>query len=314
VGSSRERLAVNARVQGKGGRAHETALAIQALRNLKERRTEMKNVPKLLLAAITLSALTLPALAIINGEVDTENEFPNVGTILLVVPPLSQPELPVPRVQCSCTLIAPNVVLTAGHCADLFQRVIGTGEVTLDNFRVSVGAADAFDPDTWLELEAIITHPDFDPNSLHADLGAIILAEPAQGVEPAALPALGMLDELREAGEFPPTEAVFTIAGYGRFDHAIPPDGRRRFAPTGYIALDPRRLILNANPVFGFGNGAQFDSGGACIYTAEDGTRTLVATWFWSIGEGTEALGFTTRLDTQEMIDFIADVLDSAEP
>ena len=159
-----------------------------------------------------------------------------------------------------------------------------------------------------------MTHPDFSPNGGFADLGAIILTQPAQGVEPAALPALGMLDELKGAGEFQPTEAAFTIAGYGRFDPALPPDGQRRFAPTGYLALTPDWLILDTNPVRGFGAGAQFDSGGACIHIAADGTRTVVGTHFSSVGEGHEAAGWDTRLDTQQMIDFIADVVESVEP
>ena len=70
-------------------------------------------------AILALSLLLLvtvrPCAAITNGAVDEHGLFPEVGAFLLIHPPSDQPDLPVPRIFGSGTLIGPALMLTAGH-------------------------------------------------------------------------------------------------------------------------------------------------------------------------------------------------------
>jgi hypothetical protein len=282
----------------------------------------MRHVATLLLASTALALLSRSARAVVNGQVDTTNQYSNVCAIVLVIPPASEPDLPVPALLCSGTLIAPRVVLTAGHCSAFFEQAGADGDGTLDNLRISFGV-DAFDPSTWLELDAIVTHPDFSAPTwnMEADIGAIILSDPVVTAEPATLPAPGMLTDLKAAGDLQagPNGSTFTLVGYGRFDPAIPPDGLRRFAQTGFTALTPAWVVTNENPAFGFGGGQKLDSGAASFYVGSDGTTTLAGSHNDSTNDlvdfhGQSAVGWAMRLDAPLMTNFIADVIASVEP
>jgi V8-like Glu-specific endopeptidase len=69
----------------------------------------MRKLPMLVIAALAMALSALPAVAITNGVPDTDERYPFVGlTVLQVGDEIG--------VQCSGTLIAPTVFVTAGHC------------------------------------------------------------------------------------------------------------------------------------------------------------------------------------------------------
>jgi hypothetical protein len=159
-------------------------------------------------AALALAAIAAPALAITGGRPDGD-AHPNVG---LLVADLGAGSRPV----CSGTLVAPAVFLTAGHCT-----------VSLPTSRVSV----TFDatPDlatSSLRSGTAVTDPAFghDRADLH-DLAVVLLDAPVASVEPARLPAAGLLDRSPLRG------ATFTNVGYGHAERAS--GGEPRFLGGG---------------------------------------------------------------------------------
>jgi hypothetical protein len=152
-----------------------------------------------------------PAVAITGGSPDTVHK--NVGVVRFTTAD--------GRFRCSGTLIAPSVVLTAGHCTE--------GPAT----NVYVSFDDALQPDP---LQAGISpaeraarethyitgtaHPD--PGwtgklsiSKQHDQGVVVLSAPAAtkwpGITPAPLPPVGFLD--RNQGQL--KNETFTLVGYG---------------------------------------------------------------------------------------------------
>ncbi len=285
-----------------------------------------------LVAVSPAPARSAAACRITNGHVDAANQFSNVGAIVLV----GHPTLSVPRITCTGTLIAPRVFLTAGHCTDLFQSWIDAGIVTLADFRISFGV-DALDPGTWLEIDGLITHPDFAHTGFQgwaarpiADIGAVVLTDPVAGVPMVPLAPLGLLDQLLAAGALTagPHGTRLAVSGYGVTNEwppianmgqwivapgLIPPDGLRRFADTLFQALVPGWLVLSHNnAAFGIGGVGFGDSGGPAFWTAPGGASIQVAL----VSTGDPVLvshGFYYRLDTPEAIGFIEAVLASVD-
>ena len=74
---------------------------------------------------------------------------------------------------CTGTLIAPNVVLTAGHCVGVATRIyIGT---------------DVTQPGRIVRVSQRIQHPAYHTGTQHNDLTVLVLAEQVDGVEPRQL-------------------------------------------------------------------------------------------------------------------------------
>ena len=74
---------------------------------------------------LLVSAIT-PASAIVDGQLDTGNEYPNVGTIQIFAD--GQWWL----LGCTATLVAPDAVLTAAHCtADVFFGFVAPSDIRI---------------------------------------------------------------------------------------------------------------------------------------------------------------------------------------
>ena len=264
------------------------------------------------------------ALAITGGEVDAGNRYSNVGAIL-IVKNASGVDRPVPRVSCTGTLIHPRVLLTAGHCTHVWETAFADPQLGFspDNLRVSFGV-DSLDPSTWLQIEGVITHPDFDPRFINGfnqdlnDVGVVILKEPVFDLPLATLPDVGLLDALKEAGQLrQPGDggAKFTVAGYGVTLDFPPPlfpplaDGLRRVARSEYLALTGDWLYLSQNFATGNGGTGFGDSGGPTFWIdPETGTDILVSI----TSRGDPVLvntGVTQRIDIPESLLFIELVL-----
>lgn len=97
---------------------------------------------------------------------------------------------------CSGTLIAPNVVLTAGHCASVATRVFFGRDVSKQGKIVRVARR--------------VRHPDYHRNGKHNDLLVLVLESDAKGVAPRALAPSPLTDAATDA----------RVVGFGNTDPA----------------------------------------------------------------------------------------------
>jgi secreted trypsin-like serine protease len=136
----------------------------------------------------TLDVPTSGASPVVGGQKATEGQFPDVAGIAF----RGREDI-----ECSGTLVAPTLVLTAGHCAD------GITGVRLD-------ASDYSDSNEgeYIKAKAVYEYP----NSQRSyDVTAIVLATPAKA-KPRPIAMDCIVDDYLVDG------AKATIAGYGAYD------------------------------------------------------------------------------------------------
>jgi hypothetical protein len=158
----------------------------------------------ILTVALLLGAMVAPVGAITGGQPDGDNH-PQVA--LLLAPGLTF---------CSGALIAPQTILTAGHCTD------GWDGLEVDEILVSFAAqaeVDAdwmpVDPTEWHVASSWVTHPGYVSAEwpFTYDYGLLYLDAPILGVDYADLAPIGTLDPIVNAkGQ---TSARFEDVGYG---------------------------------------------------------------------------------------------------
>ena len=162
---------------------------------------------------------------------------------------------------CSGTLVAPNVVVTAGHC-------LSDGCAS----RVFVGEDIAFPDDgRVIQVQDAVTHPDFRRWPLAQDIAVLILTDAVDDVPPRAI---ADAEVLRSA-------ATVRLAGYGSTDvNASEGYGRRRMVDVAIASTNPN---YGVDPATEFVAGAPFldrdscngDSGGPA-YVGLEGSWYLV--------------------------------------
>ncbi len=236
------------------------------------------------------------ALAITFGSPDG-TLHPNVGGLVV-----EYGDPPQKVLICSGTLVAPDIFLTAAHCA--FGLPVSDVWVTFDT---------PFDPDTSpLFHGAVHVNPAYTGiPSEPGDMAVVALDDPIDGIPIAQLPTLGFLDQLGASKDL--KGAVFTAVGYGTRresktggPHALFPSADTRYyAYSSFDALTKAWLRLSQNPATGDGGTCYGDSGGPNFYGATGVIAALTVTG----DRFCRATNVVYRLDTPAAREFLGQYL-----
>jgi hypothetical protein len=273
--------------------------------------TSKSNKLSSLLAALVVIISTSPAPAITNGFPDTTNTFSNVGAVVAVGADGQAFQI------CSGTLISPTVFLTVAHCALYFNDFLAPeGFKLYMSFGNPIPILELTDVNTLIPVTQFIPNPEyvqatdthpFNPHhgSDPGDMAVIVLPEfVTQGITPAVLPTLGLLDELAVKNAL--HGVLFTDVGYGSQDRLGTQSNPmpRMFAFSAFKSLQPGFLQLSINPVLNNGGACFGDSGGP-NFLPVNGAPILMA--IASVG-GDHVCRSTSgnyRLDTASARDFL---------
>jgi secreted trypsin-like serine protease len=210
------------------------------------------------LALLVLLVTPSPAGAITNGGADG-SAHPNVGA--LVAPKAYSDGT---WLYCSGTLIAPDVFLTAAHCAD------ADGQRAVVTFSTAYHAGDVTYSGTF-HVDPLYPGPTSDPH----DIAVVVLDQAVGDITPASLPAAGSLSDL-------PHDQVITSVGYGAYEVTNQPGGHDylyddvRMVATGTLNATNKAWLRNSmNPSLGNGGTCYGDSGGPNFL---GGTDVIAAT------------------------------------
>ncbi len=211
-----------------------------------------------------------------------------------------------PAFRCSATLIAPKVVLTAGHCAGQpgefsGMRIFTEADVQNGNNTYPIaGGPNSIEAAEWH------AHPLFTESAffLH-DVGVVLLSQPFQlpAAQYGTLPTTGQLDALR-----PRSSTVFTAVGYGlqRINPVFVVAERiRMFAEPHLIQINTGftgtfSLLLSNNASTG---GTCFGDSGGPNYLGS--TNVVAAVTSFGINGNCAGTGGVFRLDKTDVLDFV---------
>ncbi|MHC4278503.1 MAG: trypsin-like serine protease, partial [Planctomycetota bacterium] len=214
--------------------------------------------------------------AITNGQPDGDGH-PYVGLVVFdVYDPVAEENVPAWRV--TGVLIAPTVLLTAGHATDgTVAARVWFDETVEGNAEYPYGGTTSVEGTPY-------THPDFalrsgagGPILGTRDVGVVILDEPVSMAEYGALPDEGIVDTL-------PVMTDVDLVGYG-VQSLERGGGRpnwvgdkvRLFAPAKLIGTAPSPggefMRVSENPAQGKGGSTFGDSGGPVLSA---GTNTIL--------------------------------------
>jgi hypothetical protein len=170
--------------------------------------------------------------------------------------------------ECTGTLIAPRIFLTAEHCDEGVSRVEVTFASTFDR------ATSTTYWGTW--------HGDPDYGKSQSDphdIAVVVLDKTARGITPASLPAAGSLSSLSG-------DQQFTSVGYGAQSVTSGPGGKQfHYADIRYVAVGTLNsapgndswLRISQNASTGNGGTCYGDSGGPNFLGAGAGETRIVA-------------------------------------
>ena len=189
--------------------------------------------------------------------------------------------------ECSGTLIAPRVFLTAAHCDEGVSRVA----VTFDSSYVASTGTVYWG--TW-HADPGYNQSQSDPQ----DLAVVVLDKAVKGLAPARLPAAGSLSGL--AGD-----QQFTSVGYGAQAVTNGPGGKTfhyadvRYVATGTLnSITPSWLRVSQNPATGNGGTCYGDSGGPNFLGAGASETNILAATTITGDTACRSTNVDFRLDT----------------
>jgi secreted trypsin-like serine protease len=202
---------------------------------------------------------------------------------------------------CSGTLIAPTVVLTAGHCTDFLNP----------RKPLWVTFEPEFDRDGIFYGGHAVTDPNYRPNTLANDVGLVLLDNAPAGIEPAPLIGRGVLDRMKRLGTLKGTDV--TNVGYGatvRFTHHPPEilyDGIRRYSRSPVKGLTKDHLLLQENHSATGEGGTCFGDSGGPHFLGDSDAVASVTSWGDAI---CRSLDQTQRVDAPGVRSFLRRYVD----
>jgi len=251
-----------------------------------------------LVALLAVTGLVAPAQAITNGAPDG-NGHPAVVLVLMEVNGA-------PAFRCSGTLIAPKIVLTAGHCAGEpgeFSGIRIFNEADVQSAPTYPGPGG---PHT-VEAVAWQAHPLFTEAAflLH-DVGLIRLAKAVKlpaGSSFGALPTANSLDSLK-----PSASTTFTSVGYGlqQVNSAFETAQRVRMVADPHLLqintgfTGPQSLLLSNNAATG---GTCFGDSGGPNYLGN--SNVVAAVTSFGLNGSCGGTGGVFRVDRPDVLAFI---------
>jgi len=210
-----------------------------------------------------------------------------------------------PAFRCSGTIIAPKVVLTAGHCAGepgefSGLRIFNEADVQHDPTYPGPGGPNTIEATAWH------SHPLFTESAffLH-DVGVVLLSKAVKlpAGQYGTLPVAGQLDALK-----PSSATVFTAVGYGLQEinpvHIVSQRIRMFAEPhliqinTGFTGTFSMLLSNNAST-----GGTCFGDSGGPNYLGS--SNMIAAVTSFGINGNCAGTGGVFRLDKQDVLSFV---------
>jgi len=238
---------------------------------------------------------------ITNGTLDGDSH-PAVVLILMEV-------AGAPAFRCSGTLIAPKVVLTAGHCAGepgefSGVRIFTEADVENGNNNYPFAGPNSVEAVEWR------AHPLFtEANFFLHDVGVIVLSKAVKlaADQYGKLPAQDQLDVLR-----PSSATVFTAVGYGlqRINQVFVEAERiRMFANPHLVQINTAltgnySLLLSSNASTG---GTCFGDSGGPNYLGS--SNVIASVTSFGLNGTCGGTGGVFRLDRKDVLDFVRQFL-----
>lgn len=278
-----------------------------------------------------LLALAGAASAITNGQPDGD-AHPYVGLLVFDAEFCDETGCEtVPAWSCSGSLIAPNVVLTAGHCTDgaVAARVWFEEEPQAEDFSFLV---DDFPWGGGDSTEGVpYTNPNYRspdnpygggnglPAFSYRDVGIVVLDEPVDVGGFAELPEAGLVDTLanKTPVDFVGYGVRYQVQIPGQYLPQPPPyyrwDGyyNRYYAPSelvsGRFVHSAEYLRLALNPGGGSGGTCFGDSGGPDLL---GGTNIVLGVNSYVTNVNCGGVGYSARVDIPEVLEWIQGFLE----
>jgi hypothetical protein len=223
---------------------------------------------------------------------------------------------PLPSHRCSGTLLSPTVLLTAGHCTrgTIAARVWFDDDLTR-NTEYLLSGSTSYDGVAYTFQDFCADCGDEIPAFAAGDVGLVVLSEPVPGAvvdRYAALPASGLVDRLED-------RTALDSVGYG-----VQPGQGEANAPV-WIGFRVRLAAPSTLTEGGFVHADQFvrlafgaagEAGGTCFADSGGpdllkGTDTILAIHSASLNASCTGSGYSARIDTPAVLEWIRSFLQS---